>query len=428
MNIKIFPSKVKGKVTAPPSKSMTHRAAVIASLAKGTSVVKNALVSNDTMQTINACRAFGVKIKRQGATLTIKGSGGQLVVPKKTIKVNNSGTTMRFITAIAALATGTTVISGSKRMHERPMKELLQSLKALSIKTKSLAKNGHAPLKITGGKILGGEITIKPNASSQFVSALLLVAPFAKKGLRLKIEGRFPSKPYVDTTIMVMNKFGVKVQNDNYRVFIVRPGQAYQATTMAIEGDFSSASYLFAAAAVTGGQVSVGNLNLKLPQADKVFLNILTQMGCQIEDTDHQVTVKGNFPLRGITVDMENCPDTVQTLSAVASYAVGKTHIKNIGHLTYKETDRITDTARELKKIGVEVSHNKNSLTIAGRPPKGGVINTHEDHRMAMSMAIAALGAKRGIMIKNAEVISKSYPGFWQDLARLGVKMEVVKR
>lgn len=404
MNIFIYPSKVRGQVTAPPSKSMTHRAVILASLAKGRSVIKNALISEDTMATIKAMKAFGVNIKQLGTTIYIQGSAGRLTTPKKPINIDNSGTTRRLVTAVASLAPGKTTFIGTERVMERPIEPLVKAL----------------------GNLTGGRVEINASVSSQFVSALLLISPFSQNGLEIKVQGTIPSKPYVDLTIKLMRIFGVSVQNEDYQKFIVSAGQ-YKATNITIEGDFSSASYLFAAAAVSGGEVTVSGLNIGSLQGDLQFVTILKDMGCQVTNKDHSITLQGATLLRGLNVDMEDLPDTVQTLSAVACYAKGETQIINIGHLTYKETDRITDTAKELGKIGIHVSHSNNSLTISGGRPKGGTIDTHNDHRMAMSMAIAALGTKEGVVIKNAEVVDKSYPSFWQDLKKIGVKMEVVK-
>lgn len=415
MNIRIYPSKVKGAVTAPPSKSMTHRAIILASLARGKSVIKNALISDDTLRTIYACRALGVKIKQKGGTLVIEGRAGQLMAPKRAIDVDNSGTTRRLMTAVAALAPGKTILTGSKSVLQRPIEPLSKALDSLAI------------AGTNGGKIITARrVEINATVSSQFVSALLLIAPFSQNGLEIIAKGAIPSKPYVDLTIKLMRVFGVNVQNQDYQKFIISPGQ-YRAANITIEGDFSSASYFFAAAAVSGGDVTVTDLNIGSLQGDLQFVTILKDMGCQVTNKDHSITVKGATLLRGLNVDMEDLPDTVQTLSAVACYARGETQITNIGHLIYKETDRIADTAKELGKIGIHTSHSNNSLIISGGRPQGGTVDTHNDHRMAMSMAIAALGTKEGVVIKNTQVVGKSYPSFWQDLQKIGVKMEVVK-
>ncbi len=426
MNIKIYPSKVHGTVTAPPSKSVTHRAIILAALARGTSVIKNALIADDTLHTIDALRAFGVAIEQKGNTLTITGTNGNLKAPKTAIDLGNSGTTMRLLTAVSALAKGKTILTGSERLKERPMSDLLHTLRNLGISVVSINEDGCPPIEITGGEIKGGKVKITANLSSQFVSALLLISPFAENEMEIIVRGLLRSKPYINITIQLMERFGGRLHNDNHEVFIVPVNQHYTAQNYSVEGDYSSAGYFLAAAAVTGGNITVNNLNPHSVQGDKYFVEILKKMGCGVKRDKESVSVSQTNSLHGVSIDMADFPDIVQTVAAVAAYAEGETHITNIGHLTHKETDRIKDTANELVKIGSKTHYSKNSLTIVGSKPKGGVIDTHGDHRMAMSMAVAALGAKKPTIIKNADVVSKSYPHFFEDLKRIGVKMEVL--
>lgn len=416
MDICIYPSKVHGKITAPPSKSITHRAIILAALARGTSVIKNALIADDTLMTINALREFGVDIKQKGNTLTIIGTAGNLTAPKKPIDLGNSGTSLRLLTAVSSIAKGKTILTGSQRLKERPISDLLHALRNLGISIDSAHGDGCVPLEITGGKLKGGKVKITASLSSQFVSALLLISPFAKNDTEIIVRGLLRSKPYVDITIQLMERFRVRVHNDNHETFIVSKEQSYTAQQYSVEGDYSSAGYFLAAGAVGRGKITVNNLNPHSAQGDVFFLQILKQMGSYSRLNS----------LHGISIDMADFPDIVQTVAAVAAYAQGQTHITNIGHLTHKETDRIKDTAEELTKIGVKTHYSKNSLTITGSRPTGGTVDTHGDHRMAMSMAVAALGAKKPTIIKNAEVVSKSYPHFFEDLKKIGVKMEVL--
>ncbi len=382
MDIKIYPSKVSGTVVAPPSKSITHRSVIAAALAEGTSVIKNVLLSDDTKYTINALQQLGVKIEQNQTTLTTHGTGGKLTAPKKPLYVGNSGSTLRMITAVASIAKGETIITGVKRLQQRPMQDLLNALK--QIKT--------------------GEITIDGSKSSQYISALLLIAPFAKESLII-IDGALRSKPYVLLTLDVMKSFGVSFHLRGGNILTpLESNQKYKAREYTVEGDYSSASYFFAAAAVTGGKVTVSNLNKKSAQGDKNFLNLLQKIGS--------------------TIDMNDYPDIVQTLAIVAAFTKRETVIKNIGHLRDKETDRITATSNELQKMGIKVKTIKDTLIIQGGQPKGAVIDTYNDHRMAMAFAIAALNAKGETVIKNAEVVNKSYPNFWKDLKKIGVKIE----
>ncbi|MBI2430552.1 MAG: 3-phosphoshikimate 1-carboxyvinyltransferase [Candidatus Levybacteria bacterium] len=384
MNIKVYPSKISGTITAPPSKSITHRAIIMASLAHGKSVIKNALLSDDTKYTIKALRQLGVRIKPKGETITITGTNGKLTAPKKPVFVGNSGSTLRMLTAVASLAKGNTILTGEKRLQKRPMQDLHDALKQME----------------------GGIVTIDGSKSSQYISALLLISPFAKKTVEIIVEGNLRSKPYVALTLNVMKTFGVEVKNKDFKKFIVKAGQVYKSQTYKIEGDYSSASYFFAAAAITNGKVTVKNLKPNSAQGDRYFLDLLQKMGSSI--------------------DMNDYPDIVQTMAIVAAFALGKTTIKNIGHLKDKETDRITATAKELRKMGITVKATNDKLIIEGGKPKGATIQTYNDHRMAMSFAIAGLGAKGQTIIQNAKAVNKSYPNFWKDLKSIGAKIEIV--
>lgn len=426
MDIKIYPSKIEGTVTAPPSKSVTHRAIILASLARGTSVIKNPLRSDDTLTTIRAIRAFGVGIKQNKTTLIIEGAEGVLHAPKKAVDLGNSGTSMRLLTAVASIAEGKTILTGSDRLKERPMSDLLSSLRNLGIAVASIHGDGCPPIEITGGEIKGGKVKITASLSSQFVTALLLISPFAKNEMEIIVRGLLRSKPYVDITIQLMERFGIRVHNDDYEAFIIPPNQTYLAQEYKVEGDYSSAGYFLAAAAVTNGKVTVNNLNAYSAQGDKYLLEILKRMGCTVKKDRDKITVGGIKKLLAVSIDMADYPDIVQTVAAAAAYAEGKTRIANIGHLTHKETDRIKDTSKELSRIGVKTDYSKNSLTVFGSKPKGGIVDTHNDHRMAMSMAVAALAAEKPTIIKNADVVSKSYPHFFEDLRKIGVKMEVL--
>ncbi len=403
MNIKIYTSKVSGTVTAPSSKSVTHRAIIIASLARGISTIKNILLSEDTQYTINALQQLGVRIEQKGTTLIIYGSEGKLTAPKQPIFVGNSGSTLRMLTAVSHLCNGA-IITGEKRLQERPIKDLLNGLKQFET----------------------GTITIDGSKSSQYITALLLIAPFAKKGLTILITGELRSKPYVSLTINIMKTFGVAVKNDDFKKFVVEKEQTYQSKNYTIEGDYSSASYFFAAAAITKSTVTVQNLNIKSLQADKYFLEILSKMGCAVLQNKNSVTVTGTKTLSGITVDMNDCPDIVQTLAIVAAFAKGETLIKNISHLKDKETDRLHATAYTLEKMGIKAVATNDSLRITGGKPCGALINTYNDHRMAMSFAIVALGVHDEILIQNTEVVNKSYPNFWKDLQSIGAKIEKI--
>lgn len=423
MNITIRPSQVHGTISAPPSKSITHRAIITSALAHGTSIIKNGLLADDTVHTIDACRALGVKAHLDKNAITIHGSKGVLHAPKKPLVLGNSGTTLRLMTAVAALAKGTTTLKGDKKLQERPMADLLYALRTLGVNIESKNNNGFAPIIVTGNQIQGGKVKISAAVSSQFVSALLLISPFAKGPMDINVRGAIRSKPYIDITLDVMKQFGIAATNHDYESIKISAPQKYKAKSITIEGDYSSASYLLAAAAITGSQITVDNLNPDSAQGDMTFLTILENMGCRVIKDSKKISVKGPKKLKSLTMDMKDHPDLVQTTAVVAAFANGTTHLNNIENLIHKESNRIEDTATELRNIGVDVKTTQTSLVIHGGKVKGGTVNTHNDHRMAMSMAIAALGSIDGVTIKDAEVVSKSYPNFWQDLKKIGVQM-----
>lgn len=423
MNVFIFPSKIKGVVSAPSSKSITHRSIIAAALASGTSVLENVLLSDDTNYTISALKKFGVKIEQKGNILTVVGSKGNLIAPREPIDVGNSGTTLRLLCGIATIARGITAITGEKRLLERPIKGLLTALENEGIKAQLLHNNG---LSITGGTLHGGKITIDGSVSSQYISSLLLIAPFAKEDITLVVSGSIVSKPYIDMTIQVMKDFGVEVKQRN-NSFLIQKGQSYRAKAIVIAGDFSSASYFFASAAVTSGKVTVKNLNVNSKQGDKYFLSILKKMGCRVMRGKNQIKVYGAEKLTSIEEDMQDFPDIVQTVAVCAAFSKGKTVLKNISHLRHKETDRIKYTVEELRKTGIKVEETKDTLVIHGGDPHGAIINTHNDHRMAMAMSVLGLGAKGKTEITNAVVVNKSFPDFYKELALLGAKIKAQK-
>lgn len=417
MNITIKPSILNGKIKAPPSKSYTHRAMVAASLADGNSYLKNALLSDDTNYTIKAFQLLGAGIEISENNLKIKGTGGDFPIPKSPLYIycGNSGTTLRFIASVAALVGKKVILDGDLRLKKRPIKDLVYALKSLGVRVEFEEKK-TLPILIDGGKIKGGHLTISGEKSSQFVSSLLLVSPYFKNGLRLHAVNQV-SQPYIEITLEVMKSFGVRVWRKN-NSYLVNP-QHYKGREYKIEGDYSSASYFFAAAAITGGKVTVSNLNTKSIQGDRYLLSLLTKMGCHVLKDKNSVTVRGGR-LKSLTIDMSDYPDLVPTLSILAAKASGKTIIKEIRHLRFKETDRIKALGSQLSKFGIETQTTDNSLIIFGGRLKGTKVETYNDHRMAMSFSIASLVADGHTLIKNAEVVNKSYPTFYDDLKKLG--------
>ena len=396
----------------------------MASLAKGESIIENPLLSDDTLYTINACRTLGAEVELREDSLTVKGTGGEIKAEKQKIFAGNSGSTIRMIAPLAALAQTKIILDGDSRLRQRPMGDLLSALVGLGVNARSLNDNGCPPIEIQGGEFKANEVTLSGETSSQPVSALLMAAPYFKKGLSIKIDGRLRSRPYIDITLDTMHAFGIDAVNRDYKEFTVEGGQHYKARRYRIEGDYSSAAYFLAAGAIGGGPVSVANLKNDSVQGDRHLLNILERMGASVDYDKEQVRVHRTGGLKGVNVDLGDYPDLVPTLAVVAAFAEGKTKITNIAHLRFKESDRIKDTAAELNKMGVKTEVGADTMVIYGGKPKGAEINAHNDHRLAMSLTIAALFADGDSIVNGAEAVNKSYPRFFADLLKLGAKVE----
>jgi 3-phosphoshikimate 1-carboxyvinyltransferase len=324
---------------------------------------------------------------------------------------------MRFLTALSALKHGRTLLDGNERMRERPIGDLLDGLSALGVRAYSIEKNGCPPVMVESQGLKGGKAHIKGEESSQFLSALLMIAPYAREDVHVEITGHLASKPYVDITLDVMSSFGVEAKSDGYHSFFVRAGQRYLPRTYRIEGDASNASYFFSAAAITKGRVRVENFCPNSVQGDAGFLPILEKMGCEVTRGESWAEVRGK-ELHGIRVDMNAMPDLVPSLAVTAAFARGETTIQNIGHLRLKESDRLMALAGELAKMGIHVVEGVDWLKVEGGGAHGAEIETHDDHRLAMSFAIAGL-AVTGVKIKGEQCVDKSFPGFWEVLQKL---------
>jgi 3-phosphoshikimate 1-carboxyvinyltransferase len=422
VRVRITPSSITGEVTAPPSKSYTHRAVIAASLAAGESIIESPLLSDDTLYTINACRSLGAAIELASDRLKISGTGGKITPGKERIFAGNSGSTVRLIAPMAALSQTKVILDGDDRLRQRPAGDLLSALESLGAEARSLGNNGCPPLEIQG-KLRGGEVTVSGQISSQHISGLLLIAPYLENGLNIKVTN-LRSRPYLDITLDVMRAFGVEVENKDYKEFLVRGGQSYQARRYRIEGDYSSAAYFLAGGAIGGGPVAVKNLKKDSVQGDRYLLNILAQMGCSVEQPKEAATVSRRDGLKGLNLDMGDYPDLVPTVAVIAAYARGKTEMSNIGHLKFKESDRLSNTSKELGRMGIKAEVSDNAMIIHGGQPRGAELEAHNDHRLAMSLSIAALFASGSSVINGAETVSKSYPGFFSDLAGLGARIE----
>ena len=408
-------------VDVPGSKSITNRALVLAALS-GSTMLSGLLRSEDTDVMADCLRRLGIEVTDLGpvSVQVHRPSDGWIPAKQADLFVGNSGTTIRFLTAMLALGEGTYRLDGIPRMRERPIRDLLDALAQLGVDARSEIDNGCPPVIVRANGLYGGRVRIRADVSSQFLSGLLMACPFARGDTDIETEGTPVSEPYIEMTLAMLRSFGLKVETRGPGRFHIPGGQWHYMSEYVIEPDASSASYFWAAAAITGGRVSVLGITRKSLQGDVRFVNVLEQMGCRVKEYEADVagiTVHGK-PLRGIDVDMNDISDTVMTLGAVACFAEGPTTIRNVAHIRHKETDRIAALATELRKLGAEVEERPDGLTITPRPLTGCAVDTYNDHRMAMSLALIGLRVP-GVVIRNPGCVAKTYPGFWQDLERL---------
>ena len=409
----IKPHKIANcQVSVPGSKSYTHRMLIAAALSDGICTIKNALVSEDTRFTIEALRQMGIQIDVHNNRTRVYGNGGRLGAGNTPIHLGNSGTSMRLLTGVAALGEGAYTLTGTARMQKRPIKDLLDALHQIGVQARSLNENGCPPVEITGAMIRKDQVDINCQKSSQYLSALLLIAPCTHNGLQIRVTGGPVSRPYVDLTIDLMKTFGLRLEREGYRRFNVPGGQTYRAGKYAVEVDCSQAAYFWGAAAIGGADIKVMGVKSNSAQGDIRFVDLLRQMGCRVSKGSDGIRVAGRS-LSTIEADLADMPDQVPTLAVVAAFAKGTTVIKNVAHLKSKESDRLSATVTELKKMGIEAACTANALVIRGGKPKGAIIDTYDDHRIAMSFAIAGLNVP-GVSIRNESCVEKSFPAFWQ--------------
>ena len=408
--------KVQATLTLPGSKSYTHRALVAASLASGDSLLTNALDAEDTRFTAQALERLGAGIDWREDGVRVQGAGGRWQPVLGPIYLGNSGTSMRFLTALAALGQGEYRLTGSPRLCERPQGELLEALAQLGVRTFSERGDGCPPVVVQGG-LQGGRAKLSGAISSQYLSALLFIAPLAPQGVEIEITGDLVSRPYVNLTLDVLGDFGISYYREGFRYFHLPGGQCYLPQDYAIEADASSASYFWAAAALTKGRVTIANLAPDSCQGDVGFLKVLERLGCRVSSGEGGLTVEGE-PLQGVAVDMAAMPDLVPTLAVLAAFARGETVITGVAHLRHKESDRLGAMAVELKKMGINARETADGLVITGGQPHGAVIDTHQDHRLAMSFAVAGLRAP-GTAIRDPDCVAKSFPEFWDYFKKL---------
>ncbi|MEM2110294.1 MAG: 3-phosphoshikimate 1-carboxyvinyltransferase [Candidatus Bathyarchaeia archaeon] len=416
-------SNLTGTVKAPPSKAQTHRAFIASSLSEGLSVIREALISDDTLATVDACRMIGANIEKTENNIFKVHGVSKPLTPEDVINCRNSGSTMRFFTPICALADGVSVLTGGESLRKRPMGPLLNALRQLGVRCYSTRMDGYPPVVVFGGGIKGGKASIQGDVSSQFVSGLLLATPMARNDTDIVLSTSLESKPYVEITVDILRKHGVNIEiNHDYKQFHVSCKQRYTPFNHLIEGDYSSAAFLLAAAAITNSHLKVENLKEDTLQGDRIIVNVLEKMGVQIKTGRNHIEVQGvENCLSPINIDMHDYPDLVPICVVLACLAKGKSVIRGVKRLRFKESDRIDALISELTKMGAIINaFNDNLEVTGGRKLHGTDIDSHGDHRIAMACTVAALAAAGNAVVHGIECINKSYPDFVNDICSLG--------
>ena len=403
-------------VRVPGSKSLTQRALIAAALARDNSFISNPLISEDTNYLMKGLRVLGAQIVSVSGGLYVNGTAGKLANTGQQIFLGNNGTALRFLTALVCMGHGEYVLTGEKRLCERPVGALAEALKKMGVNITCI--NNCPPVTIKARGLTGGKISLKDVESSQYVSALLLCAPYTRQGIELTLRGRVASLPYIDLTLAVMRDFGVNIELQKNE-YTVKGGNSYQGREYRVEGDASSASYFFLAAAILQHPIRVMGINRVSRQGDVRLLNILEELGCRVDSQEDWVEVTGNSLAKGdFTFDLNDMPDMVPTLAVLAAFRQGKTTITNVEHLRIKESNRLAAMAAELNRAGIKAKETADGLIINGGKMNPADIQTYNDHRIAMSFAIASL-AVPGIEIIDKKCVDKSFPEFWEELAKI---------
>jgi len=403
-------------VTVPGSKSLTNRALVCAALADGTSTIDGALVADDTdaMRTALAALGAGIAQDRSSGRLMVTGTAGRLRPGPRDLDMRLSGTTSRFLLPVVALGEGEYRMDGAPPLRARPMGPVLEGIRTLGAEVRDEGAPGCLPVTVVApGGLDGGEVAVAGDTSSQFLSGLLLAAPYARDGVRLRLTTALVSRPYIELTLAVMRAFGVDVPGEAGGPVLEVPAGRYRATAYAVEPDASTASYFLAAAALVGGRVTVSGLGAGTRQGDARLADLLAAMGAQVERTATTTTVVGTGRLRGLgTVDLSDMPDMAQTVAVLAPFADGPTEVTGVGFIRGHETDRIAAVVSELSRLGVEARATDDGFVVQPGTPRPGRITTYDDHRMAMSFALVGLRVP-GVEIEDPGCVAKTFPGFW---------------
>lgn len=414
---KDLPKKVSC-VEVPGSKSLTQRALIAAALAGGESLIRGALIAEDTRHLMEGLKLLGARLEGVDGGIRVVGTDGAIANPDRAIYLGNNGTALRFLTALVCLGRGTYVLTGEPRLLERPVGPLVEALKGMGVNI--ACKNQCPPVTVSANGLRGGQITLTDIESSQYVSALLLCAPYTARGIELSLTGNIVSAPYIDLTVGVMKDFGAKIYRAGRDLFSVGTQSIYEGRAYDVEGDASSASYFFLAAALLKRPVRVYGIRRESAQGDIGLLDVLEKLGCRIESGEAWVEVSAPNGLAAgdVMLDMGNMPDMVPTVGVLAAYRRGKTVMTNAAHLRIKESNRLAAMASELGRLGIAASERPDGLTIEGGIPHAADIETYNDHRIAMSFAVAGL-ATPGIEIADKKCVDKSFPGFWRELDKL---------
>ncbi|WP_077341692.1 3-phosphoshikimate 1-carboxyvinyltransferase [Pseudocolwellia agarivorans] len=414
--------KINGEIFLPGSKSLSNRALLIAALANGVTKITNLLVSEDIEHMLNALATLGVKytLSDCGTECTVVGNNGFFKSDQPLeLYLGNAGTAMRPLCAALAASDGEFVLTGEPRMKERPIGHLVDALAQLDADIEYLENQDYPPVKILGKALTGNTVTIDGSISSQFLTAILMIAPLLKTNTNIEIKGELVSKPYIDITLDIMSRFGIKVQNNDYQSFTVQGNQSYQSVERyMVEGDASSASYFLAAGAIKGGEITVHGVGKLSVQGDKHFADVLEKMGAEVKWSDESISVVGK-PLTAVDMDMNHIPDAAMTIATTALFAKGTTTIRNIYNWRVKETDRLTAMATELRKVGAEVIEGEDFITIT--PPtllKHAEIDTYNDHRVAMCFSLIALSGTP-VTINDPKCTAKTFPDYFEKLAQV---------
>src|SRR6185369_9382539 len=426
-SIEIIPLQkpITASVSVPGSKSYTNRALLLAALTPHPVTLFNPLFSDDTTAMIACLQALGIRMNVSENQIQIIGSINDIKGKAYTLDADLSGTTIRFITALATIIPGVKTIQGKEGLNNRPIKDLVDCLRQLGAKIAYLEKEGFPPLQVTSSELTPGPVFLSGEISSQYLSSLLMIAPVVGS-ITIAIEGDQISKPYIDMTIDSMKHFGVTVTNNEYLEYVIDQKQKYTATEYVIEGDFSSAGYFFAIAALTESTITVKNLNPDSKQADKKILEVCKKMESVVTSGENEITIAGKG-VQSLEIDVADFPDQAQTLDVLPAFASGTTKLLGVQSLRVKETERVVALQKELEKTGIQTETTNDSITIVGGNPKPASIETYGDHRMAMSFAVA--GTKlSGMKIKNPDVVNKTFPEFWKKLNGIGVQTKTEEK